>query len=806
MLVLNAIGIQPAYCPCPYGVATSLPICASTVFVDQVIGVCFQTVRNDDPQENLPFDEMGDEEGLFDAQLSLPLFAFTGAGPVEVIRKRDGRQEPFDKRKIAAAILRAAPEGSTLDADTAESIASAVAIFLSKRLNGLPATADQVSDAVERVLLQMSQVEAGLAYARYRDRRARIRRLRKGDMQALLNELEEARHERSAVLARDIDLNVQTSQDRLVKWDRNRIVEALQLETGLDVSLASIIAAEVENQIKNAGITVLTAPLIRELVGAKLIEHGLAEENDLHRRLGVPLYDASRIIRGCAQEAFHATPSTTDDILARAVKKEYALAEVFSAPVTQAHLLGRIHINELEYVDRLYACEQTLMRESDLWTPQNSTSELRREDEPPAAIVSNLMKQHDFLQSFFSGPLDWYAFNFLAAPVIPRAGDAEMRAFARMFIRECAYRASSGAHTPVRVSLFWNVPPRMTGCDGLGAQSTPPEEVCRALEPVARRLFAAMLEACRGRDLSADDASFPRIEVVLENDLFKTFEGNDVLLLAARTALENSNVCFTRKETLLQTGGTPAGSLLGNLHVTWHRVALNLPRAAVATENEHALLDELDTLCEIAVTAHVQKRAFTEALLDPEGCAPLAPLARVLQKSDSFYMERGRFLVAVDGLYEAAEIVLGTGQATFAARIRLMEKILAHLGETLTRIADREGISCVLAANVDPDVSSRFAAVDAGFYPRLVDAIIRQNNQTQELSYTTGVALPKDYVLNPFERARIEGIMHEKLGGRPFTCMPIPIRNASENTVSDLLKKVFHQTGCKGLRLIQGPS
>ncbi|HQN00962.1 MAG TPA: ATP cone domain-containing protein, partial [Candidatus Hydrogenedentes bacterium] len=221
---------------------------------------------NSDRQDNLPFFDMPDGEGIFDRQMHMPLFGARWAAPVEVIVKRDGRREPFDKRKIAASILRAAPEGATLEADTASSIASAVSIYLSKRLNGDPASADQVSDAVERVLIQMNQVDAGLAYARYRDRRARIRRLRKGDMQALLSELEEARQERGAGLAKDMELNVQTSQDRLVKWNRSRIVEALQLETRLDAGMASVIAAEVEKQIEQAGITVLTASLVRELV------------------------------------------------------------------------------------------------------------------------------------------------------------------------------------------------------------------------------------------------------------------------------------------------------------------------------------------------------------------------------------------------------------------------------------------------------------------------------------------------------------------------------------------------------------
>ena len=149
-------------------------------------------------QDNLLFPDVPDSEGLFDAQLPLPIPSVPWAAPVREIIKRDGRREPFNKAKIAAAIENAANAVQEGDVDIADGIAAAVTIYLGKRLNGEAPTADQVGDAVERVLIQMAHAEVALSYARYRDRRTRIRRLRHGDMRALLSELEEAHHEREA--------------------------------------------------------------------------------------------------------------------------------------------------------------------------------------------------------------------------------------------------------------------------------------------------------------------------------------------------------------------------------------------------------------------------------------------------------------------------------------------------------------------------------------------------------------------------------------------------------------------------------
>jgi len=76
----------------------------------------------------------------------------------------------------------------------------------------------------------------------------------------------------------DITLFVRTSGEDIVRWNRQRIVEALIRETGVDVDTAETISRDVEKQIVASGISLLTTPLIRELVDAKLIERGLEHD------------------------------------------------------------------------------------------------------------------------------------------------------------------------------------------------------------------------------------------------------------------------------------------------------------------------------------------------------------------------------------------------------------------------------------------------------------------------------------------------------------------------------------------------
>ena len=117
-----------------------------------------------------------------------------------------------------------------------------------------------------------------------------------------------------------------------------------------------------EQQISQAGIRMVTAPLIRELVNTKLIERGLEAERLRHTRLGVPLYDVDNMLRLPNKENANVPhgPEATNLTLAESIKKEYALISVFSQDVGDAHMRGDLHLHDLGFVDRPYCSGQSL--------------------------------------------------------------------------------------------------------------------------------------------------------------------------------------------------------------------------------------------------------------------------------------------------------------------------------------------------------------------------------------------------------------------------------------------------------------
>jgi anaerobic ribonucleoside-triphosphate reductase len=160
----------------------------------------------------------------------------------------------------------------------------------------------------------------------------------------------------------DMALFVRTSDEAIDGWDRQKIVDALIRETFVDRDTAEVISLEVQDMIMASGISMLTAPLVRELVDAKLIERGMEEARKMHTRLGVPLYDVEQMIMHPNKENANVPhgPEATNLTLAESIKKEYALFNVFSPEVGEAHMQGAIHLHDLGFIDRPYCSGQSL--------------------------------------------------------------------------------------------------------------------------------------------------------------------------------------------------------------------------------------------------------------------------------------------------------------------------------------------------------------------------------------------------------------------------------------------------------------
>lgn len=143
---------------------------------------------------------------------------------VQFVKKRDGTVVPFEKKKIADAIFKAIKSVGGDDRLLADELAESVTLCVNKTHGGTVPDIETIQDLVERILIEMGQVETAKSYILYREKRAQLRRAME---------------------------QVQPGLYDKVVWDRKKVISAIVAELRLPYLLAEKIADIVEENISD---------------------------------------------------------------------------------------------------------------------------------------------------------------------------------------------------------------------------------------------------------------------------------------------------------------------------------------------------------------------------------------------------------------------------------------------------------------------------------------------------------------------------------------------------------------------------
>ena len=270
----------------------------------------------------------------------------------EFVTKRDGRRVPFQRQKIAEAVLKAMEAAGEADPALAIEVAGVVELSLAARSADVGSGSDDagvphietIQDLVERVLVELGKGAVAKAYILHRDLRARARAaLRVHRSDAL----------RSRVRVRE--------REGVSDWSKGRIVAVLMQEAGLARELAEEVAAAVERRVFASGKSAVTTGLVRELVASELFERGLGAALSAARLVGLARHDVRRVLDGLPLHAWASLQETgsarsdrprAHELLSGELLARYALDSVLPEAASELHRAGDIHVVGLESLGR----------------------------------------------------------------------------------------------------------------------------------------------------------------------------------------------------------------------------------------------------------------------------------------------------------------------------------------------------------------------------------------------------------------------------------------------------------------------
>lgn len=627
------------------------------------------------------------------------------------------------------------------------------------------------------------------------------------------------------------ELFVRQSSEEIVPFDPQRITDALVRETQLAPDLAHQISLEVQEQIQRSGMRALTAPLIRCLVDAKLLEYGQTAAYRLHTRLGVPLYDVDRTIQAAPRQnetTLHG-PDGTSLALAEEIKREYAMLAVFSETVANAHLTGDLHIENLGEVDRPTTMIGSLdfIKRYGVRLPGGFAGS--RPARRPEVLAAHLVKHTAALHGYFSEALTWDSVNFAIAPLLVGLNQREMKQIAQVLLFELSAPAVARGGQLVHCDLHldWDCPPYLLDAPAVGAGGEKQLATYGQHVAVARDFLKAFFEVYLEGDGQGLPFSGPRPVMHLTEELLASPGQRGVLELVMRAATERGGVLlvFDRpldamaeldvakaqlaSHTFTARYGVSA-SKLQRAPESWQwraalfsSVAINLPRLAYrANGSEERVFALLTDLLELAAQASLEKRVFLEKLLARGETGALSLLA--MRQDNEQFLPLGWTAHALCpvGLAELTQGVTGKALGSDPTANEFAARVATHLHQEAERLSVKHKVRFHIAESHDLSAPHRFARLDLRQYDSIVfQALNLESAPEEEVFYTNALKLPIQHRLNLLERLKLEGNLQAGhiWGGASALWLGETVPTLER--LLALLLLVFHQTQLPALAL-----
>jgi anaerobic ribonucleoside-triphosphate reductase len=611
----------------------------------------------------------------------------------------------------------------------------------------------------------------------------------------------------------DLALFVRTSAEEMAGWDRSRIVEALLRETGVDQETAEAVARNVEEAIFASGIGTVTAPLIRELVNARLIERGLEAARRRHTRLGVPIFDVEQMILHPNKENANIPhgPEATNLTLAEGIKKEFALLRVFSDEVADAHMSGDIHLHDLGFIDRPYCSGQSLeyLKKFGLNLP-NSLS-IARPARHPEVLLAHMVKFAAALQSNFAGAIGWDAVNLFFAPYLAGLPEREVLQLAQMLIFEFSQQAVARGGQAIfsDINLYWEVPKHFESVPAIGPGGQYTGRTYADYAPEAQRFLRAIFEVYAGGDGSGRPFFFPKPLVHITEKFFETPGHEEFLDIICQVAADKGNTYFVfdRGETAkisecCRLSFRLEKSDLEDARTPWkmrycalQNVTINLPRLAyLAAGSEAELFRLLTQRVELAAQAHREKRRFIEELLSRGESGPLALLAMDRDGSPYLRLARATYLIGMVGLNELVQHHLQRELHQGKEAVKFGLRVIAHMKLLADRLSQRHGMRFVLEQTPAESTAYRFAKLDLRHHYPQASSVVKGDLARGEVYYTNSTLFNVGAPLNPIDRVRSEGLFHPLIEAGALTHIWLGESRPQASSLANFVIKTFRMT------------
>jgi anaerobic ribonucleoside-triphosphate reductase len=508
---------------------------------------------------------------------------------------------------------------------------------------------------------------------------------------------------------------VRTSHYTLEEFDANKIANSLIKEAKMPAELAQKTAKDAEKLLLKSKTKYLTAPLVREVVNAMLIEKGLEEYRHKLTRLGMPVHEVTALIE--AKDA----AENSEAMLAEAGKtvlREYTLLNVYPRDIADAQVSGAIHVNGLgtwllkpnEIMHDLRFFFQNGIRTD---TPLQLSTSPPKSFEAALSTAFNVLL-HASREVNETQTCDY--FNVFLAPFAKGVDTAKIKESLRLFI------LNVNQHVDAALGLELSIPKFVTDKPAVG----PEGKACGSYGEFAEesRLLAELTVDIFTEESTLKPMLNPKIIVNITNEALADENAKAILLKAHRLAAEKSTPYFANTLQKRKYAAFSASGLKFEADLTddWETdtlrtgcigyVAVNLPRIVHESERDkNKFFEVLKERFEMAARALIIKyRALKQ-----HGKKSFPFMAQSTNGDTYLRLENCSRIIGIAGFSECVESFCGKPLSSEESG-KFAEEIVQNLLAFRHKIGRKYGKRLFPSILRDAEASERLAQLDVEKY------------------------------------------------------------------------------------------
>jgi ribonucleoside-triphosphate reductase len=395
------------------------------------------------------------------------------------------------------------------------------------------------------------------------------------------------------------------------------------------------------------------------------------------------------------------------------------------------------------------------------------------------------------------------------APYLEGMSDDELRQEAQHLIFSASQNAFSrgGQSLFIDHNVHTGVPEYMKRIPAIGPHGRYTGKTYGEYEETARRFAKAMMSVWRAGDKNGRVFSFPKLDLHINDETFKDPKQLELLDFAAQIASENGSpyFVFDRDAVTLSACCRLRTQIKDNYMIEhpeslrfcgFQNVTINLPQAAyrAGRGNINGLYKEIDHGMEIAIKAHLQKKAFIWKLMSEPGL-PMWEVGKIALDGRPYIdLEKVTYIIGLIGLNECLQHLTGKQLHEDDETFKLGLKIISFMYFKAKEAEKKLGLKFSLEESPAESATRRLAKVDLRQFPEEAYNVIKGDIENDMYYYTNSIHFAADAPIDLITRIQKQAKFHTMIESGAIIHAFVGEKLPSKDSIMNLVRKTFYNT------------